>query len=181
MDQCVITNGSQQLLFLLCDTILDPGDVVILEAPTYFVFMDTLKTFGVECYTVEIDHNGIIPEKLEATLEQIKQDGKLHKTKFLYTVDYHQNPTGYTLAENRKPVIFDLIQKFSTDSPILILEDAAYRDLGFTESSPKSFKALDPSNEWVLYTSTFSKPFCPGIKVGYGIIPDEILKFIVRP
>ncbi len=179
-DDCIITNGSQQLLYLLADTLLDPGDIVLLEAPTYFVFMDTLKIFGVECINISIDTDGLIPESLEKTLQNLKDTGLLNKVKFLYTIDYFQNPTGISLSEKRKPIILDIIKKFSTQQQILILEDAAYRDLSFTSVSTHSIKHYDEYNEWVMYTSTFSKPFCPGIKLGYGLLPPRIMEYVIR-
>jgi len=142
--------------------------------------MDTLKIFGVECINVAIDEEGLRPDSLIETLEAIKNDGKLSRVKFLYTIDYFQNPTGISLSEERKPQILEIIQSYSTDQQILILEDAAYRDLAFTPVSSHSIKHYDEDNEWVMYTSTFSKPFCPGIKLGYGLLPPKIMEYVVR-
>jgi 2-aminoadipate transaminase len=180
-DDVIVTNGSQQLLFLLADILLNPGDIVLVEAPTYFVFMDTLKIFGVEIHSVAMDGQGVCPEALKAKLQELRQRGVLERVKLFYTVDYFQNPSGISLIESRKSEIFALIQTFSqTSHPILILEDAAYRDLGFNGVSAASFKGMDIENNWVLYTSTLTKTFSPGLKCGYGILPKPVLEQVMR-
>ncbi|MGL1901456.1 MAG: PLP-dependent aminotransferase family protein [Fibrobacterales bacterium] len=179
-DDCIVTNGSQQLLYLIADTLLNPGDIVLLEAPTYFVFMDTLRIFGVECINIAMDSDGLKPDALRDTLESLKDKGDIPRVKFLYTVDYFQNPTGISLSEERKPEILEIIKEYSNENQILILEDAAYRDLSFTPDKTHSIKHYDSENEWVMYTSTFSKPYCPGLKLGYGILPPLIMDYVIR-
>ncbi len=178
---CVVTNGSQQLLFLLADCLLNPGDIILVEAPTYFVFTAVLETFNVQCISISMDEDGMIPDDLNNILTQLESKHELHKVKCLYTVDYFQNPSGRSLCRSRKKEVFDIIEKFNEKTPLLIIEDAAYRDLGFSPNvSDNSIKSHDINNKLVAYTSTFSKSFCPGLKLGYGFLPYPLLEKLVR-
>lgn len=181
-DQIVVTNGSQQLLALLTDALVDPGDIVITSWPSYFVYTGVLITAGADVRCVDIDEQGIMPAKLETLLEQIEQAGQLHRVKIVYIVSYHDNPTGVTLAEERRPEILRIVRKFSRDHRILVMEDAAYRELTFEGEPPKSIRRYEsdlPVDErQVALLQTFSKPFAPGFKVGYGLLPPELIEKI---
>jgi len=214
-DDVVITTGSQQLLFMLTDVMVDPGDIVITPWPSYFVYTGTLKTFGAEVRCVDIDQNGVIPEKLDELLAQLQAAGDLPRVKIVYIVDYHQNPTGITLAADRRPQIFDIVNRYSTDHRILLLEDAAYRELTYHGAPPASkrlrdsgrfgrlpsgyllrfriyffltyhgappasIKKYDTTNECVALVQTFSKPFAPGLKTGYGLMPAPLVEAVIN-
>ncbi len=174
VENMIITTGSQQLLFILTDLLVDPGDIVIAAWPSYFVYTGALETLGAEVYGVKIDQDGMIPESLRETLEQIKAEGKLSKVKILYVVDYHQNPTGITLSEQRRPELLEIVKEYSTEHKILLIEDSAYRELTYEGEPPSSIKKFDTNNEYVALVQTFSKTFSPGIKIGYGLLPDEL-------
>jgi 2-aminoadipate transaminase len=90
-------------------------------------------------------------------------------------VDYFQNPTGLSLAAERRPKLVELAKKFSKHHRILILEDAAYRELRYSGNDQVSVKRYDTTNEYVIYTSTFSKPCAPGLKTGYSIVPNDLV------
>ncbi|HXD86386.1 MAG TPA: PLP-dependent aminotransferase family protein, partial [Urbifossiella sp.] len=94
----------------------------------------------------------------------------------IYTVDYFQNPTGLTLVESRRPKLLELIRRYSRTQRILILEDAAYREVRFAGRDLPSIKRFDDRNEHVVYTSTFSKPLSPGMKTGYALLPGELVE-----
>lgn len=173
-DVC-ITTGSQQLLYLLGEVLFDAGDIVITEAPSYFVYHSLLQSHGAQVLTVPMDDDGMRVDLLEALLEKLKREGQLPRVKLVYTVDYFQNPTGLTLSVERRKQLVEVVKKYSTAHRILILEDAAYRELRFTGADLPSVKRFDPTNEFVVYTSTFSKPFAPGLKTGYALLPKDVM------
>jgi len=178
-DVC-ITTGSQQLLYILGEVLFDPGDIVIAEAPSYFVYHSLLQSHGARVLTVPMDDNGMRMDALESLLEELKNSGELSRVKVIYTVDYFQNPTGLTLATERRSKMVELARRFSTDHRILILEDAAYRELRYSGPDLPSVKRFDPTNEYVVYTSTFSKPCAPGLKTGYAIMPPDVMDAVLH-
>ncbi len=173
-DCVALTTGSQQLLHLLADLLIDPGDIVITAWPSYFVYTGALSVFGACVRSVDIDEQGIVPEKLDALLATIAEEGNLHRVKMLYTCTHHQNPTGITLSAERRPQLLDIVKKYSTDHRILLLEDNAYRELTYQGEAPVSIKSFDTTNEHVALLHTFSKPFAPGLKTGYGLLPADL-------
>ena len=179
-DQIVVTNGSQQLLALLTEALVDPGDIVITAWPSYFVYTGVLVTAGADVRCVDIDDQGMVPEELDKLLEQIERAGQLHRVKIVYIVSYHDNPTGVTLSEARRPEILRIVKRYSREHRILLLEDAAYRELTFEGEPPRSIRRSESSEErddqQVALLQTFSKPFAPGFKVGYGLLPRELVE-----
>jgi len=178
-DVC-ITTGSQQLLYILGEVLFDVGDIVIAEAPSYFVYHSLLQSHGARVLTVPTDDDGMRMDALESLLEELKRTGELSRVKVIYTVDYFQNPTGLTLSVERRKKLVDLARKFSTDHRIIILEDAAYRELRYTGPDLPSVKRFDPTNEFVVYTGTFSKPCAPGLKTGYAILPPDVMEALLH-
>jgi 2-aminoadipate transaminase len=179
-DEVVITTGSQQLLYLLGEVMLDPDDIVITEAPSYFVFHSLLASKGVRILTVPMDADGMDTDALEALLKKLASSGEIERLKFIYTVDYFQNPTGLTLCAPRRQRLVELARRFSGKHRILILEDAAYRELRFNGPDLPSVKSFDEHNEYVISTYTFSKPCSPGLKTGYGLLPHDLVAPVVR-
>ena len=181
-EQVVITNGSQQLLALLTEALVDPGDIVITGWPSYFVYTGVLVTAGADVRCVDMDENGMVPEQLEKVLADIERAGELHRVKIVYIVDYHDNPTGTTLSEERRPAILQIVRKYSSTHRILLLEDAAYRELTFEGEPPRSIRRYESdaseNSHQVALLQTFSKPFAPGFKVGYGLLPRELIEKI---
>ncbi|WP_435018990.1 PLP-dependent aminotransferase family protein [Tundrisphaera sp. TA3] len=171
----VVTNGSQQLLYLVTEMLIDPGDIVLVESPTYFVFLGVLQTRGARVIGVGIDEGGMKLDALEATLAAIEAEGQLHRVKFIYTVCEHANPSGISLAEDRRGPMVDVVRRWSRHAPIYILEDAAYRGLNYEGAEPKSIWRHDPEGETVIYARTFSKTFSPGMKLGYGVLPAPLV------
>ncbi len=175
-DDLVVATGSQQLLFTLTDVLVEAGDIVITERPTYFVYTGVLESLGAVVRTVEMDGDGMVPESLEQVLGQIEQQGFLERVKIVYTCDYHQNPSGLTLCEDRRPRILQIVRRFSRKHRILLLEDAAYRELTYEGRAPLSIKKHDTDNRFVALLQTFSKPFAPGVKTGYGLLPHDLVE-----
>jgi 2-aminoadipate transaminase len=179
-DDIIITTGSQQMLFVITDVMIDPGDIVITEWPSYFVYTGLLESAGAVVRCVDMDDQGMIPAKLDALLLEIADAGQLHRLKMIYTCDYHQNPTGLTLSDDRRPQVLEIVRKWSADPTsagrILLLEDAAYRELTYEGMAPHSIKRYDAGNEFVALLQTFSKPFSPGVKTGYGLLPRDLVE-----
>ena len=178
-DVC-ITTGSQQLLYLIGEVLFDEGDIVITEAPSYFVFHSLLASHGAKVLAVSMDDDGMKTDELEALLERLRRSGDLSRVKAIYTVDYFQNPTGLSLSVERRKKLVELARRFSTGHRILVLEDAAYRELRFTGADTPSVKRFDTTNEYVIYTSTFSKPCAPGLKTGYAIMPPDVMEAVLH-
>ncbi len=179
-DDVVLTTGSQQLLYLLGEALFDPGDIVLAEAPSYFVYHGVLQSHGVRVVPVPMDDGGMNLDALDAKLAELKRRGELPRVKLIYTVDYFQNPTGLTLAADRRPRLVEIAKKYSTAHRILILEDAAYRELRYSGPDLPSVKKFDPTNEFVAYASTFSKPCSPGLKLGYALLPSDLVAPILH-
>lgn len=178
-DVC-ITTGSQQILYLLGEVMFDPGDIVITEAPSYFVFHSLLQSHGAKVLAVPMDEGGMRVDQLEALLERLRRSGEISRVKMIYTVDYFQNPTGLSLSVERRKKLVEISRRFSTDQRIIILEDAAYRELRYSGDDLPSVKRFDATNEYVAYTSTFSKPFAPGLKTGYAILPTDLMEAVLH-
>jgi len=176
VDRCVITTGSQQFLDLTTQAVFNPGDLCLVAAPTYFVYLSTLEAAGVEVQAVDCDELGMIPAALQQKLEQLLAEGELPRLKMLYLVSYFDNPCGITMPEHRRREILQMLEDWSSRQQIYLLEDAAYRELWFSEPPPVSFYALDQSRERVILTQTFSKSLSPGLRTGWGILPEQLVK-----
>ena len=177
-DQIIITTGSQQLLALLTDVLVNPGDIVLTGWPSYFVYTGVLLTAGALVRGIDTDDEGIIPARLQATLQAIQDSGQLSRVKIVYAQSYHDNPTGLTLAVERRPQVVEIVKRFSryAGHRILLMEDAAYRELTFAGDPPPSIRSFDTDHQHVALLQTFSKPFAPGVKVGYGLLPRELVE-----
>lgn len=180
LPRTVVTTGSQQLLYLIAEALLDPGDIVLVESPTYFVFLGVLETRDARPIGVEIDDGGLRLDALEATFESLEAQGLLERVKLVYTISEHANPTGISLAAERRGPLVELVRSWSRHRPIYILEDAAYRGLNYVGDEPPSVWSHDPAGETVILARSFSKTFSPGFKTGYGILPETLLHPVLR-
>ncbi len=176
VDQVVITAGSNQLLFLVSDTLLDAGDVVICGAPSYFVYLGTLGNLGARAIGVEIDQHGLVPEAVEDELARLQSAGELGRVKVIYATTYSDNPSGVTLPADRRAALVEIAQRWSREGKIYVIEDAAYRELRYYGEDVASLRSFDTEGETVIHAGTFSKSFSPGIRVGWGILPPELVK-----
>jgi 2-aminoadipate transaminase len=172
--ECVsITNGSQQALYAILDTLIDPGDVIITPSPAYLGFLGPAVKLGARVITVPTDLDGIIPEYVEKAvrLSQMKF-GKVPD--ILYVVPDSDNPKGTTLPMNRRQALYDICENHN----ILLLEDSAYAEIQF-KPNPKPIKTLDKENLRVAYLGTTSKEAAV-LRVGYSVLPtalqDQVLK-----
>ena len=177
----IISNGSQQLLYMVTEALCDEGDIVLVEDPTYFVYLGIAQSRGLQTRGVRLQDDGIDLEHLEEVLETLKRSGELKHVKMLYLVSYFQNPSGVTTSFEKKAGALDLLKKYESAAghPIYLLEDAAYRELRFAGSDTCSALATKYSDR-VLYAGTYSKPFATGARVGFGLLPEPILTVVTR-
>jgi 2-aminoadipate transaminase len=174
-DRILVTNGSQQLLYLVAEALLDPGDIVLVESPTYFVFLGVLQSRGARVIGVEIDDGGMRLDALEQRLADLEAEGQLDRVKLIYTVSEHSNPSGLSLDPDRRPALLRIARDWSRSHRIFILEDAAYRGLHFEGAEAPSIWSFDHAGATVIHARTFSKTYSPGLKVGYGVLPADLL------
>ena len=180
LPRTVVTTGSQQLLYLVAEALLDPGDIVLVESPTYFVFLGVLESRGARVIGVETDRHGLRPEALDATLAGLDAEGQLVRVKLIYTVSEHSNPSGISLGADRRGPLVALAQKWSKAHRIFVLEDSAYRGLSYDGDEPPSVWRHDPEGDTVILARTFSKTFSPGLKTGYGVLPAALVGPVLR-
>jgi 2-aminoadipate transaminase len=171
-----ITNGSQQALYLAMQVLCDPGDIVLVDRPSYFVYLEMLVGLGVQTRSMPVDAAGRIDAAgLSALLETLRARGEIGRVKAVYFVSYFSNPSARSLDEAEKNAIADVLTQAGVIVPVV--EDAAYRELYYTEPHPARSVLSLPA--WAafpkLYLSTLTKPFASGLKVGYGTSSDPEL------
>jgi 2-aminoadipate transaminase len=170
-ENIIITTASQQSLFLVGLVLIDPGDVVLVEAPTYLGALSAFDPFEPEYVSVPTDDDGVIPEKLEEIVKDLKKQGK--RVKFLYVIPTFQNPAGYTLSLERRKHLVEIAEQ----EDFLIVEDDPYSYLVYEGERPPCIKSFDHS-EHVVYLSTFSKTFVPGFRLGWIAANKDIIRRI---
>ena len=178
-DNVVVTTGSQAILYLCTEALVDPGDVVIISDPSYFVYMGILQGVGADVRGVQIEDDGISVDGVRRVVEQLREEGKLDRLKLIYVVSYFQNPSGVTMSEKKRKALFDVVKGLRDEAPVYILEDGAYRELRYYGNKVAPIKLLDTENDEVIYAGTFCKPFSAGLKTGYGILPDRLLDAVL--
>jgi 2-aminoadipate transaminase len=165
--ELMITSGGIDCMELLAKSYIDPGDVVVVEAPTYLGGILAFRGYEADVRGVPVDDGGLRVDVLAGLLA-----GGL-RPKILYTIPDYQNPTGLTLAGDRRPALVDLARRYG----FLILEDVAYRDLGFGRALPPSLWSVAP--DVVLQAGTFSKIFSPGFRMGWAAGPEQVISTLV--
>lgn len=174
-DEMILTTGSQQAIDLLCRILLDPGDTVLVEAPTYLAALQVLGSYRADIQVVKSDEEGLLPEHLEEQL-------RVHRPKLLYAVPTFNNPSGATWSKVRREQVVELCRKYG----VLMLEDNPYGEIRFDESPgayPPTLAAIDRNlggDPCVVYTGTFSKIVAPGLRTGWIVGPAELVKMIAR-
>ncbi len=171
-----ITNGSQQALYLAMQVLCEPGDIVLVDRPSYFVFLEMLTGLGVQARSLPLDTAGQIDgAALRALLAGLRERGELSRLKAVYFVSYFSNPSARSLEETEKNAIAEALTAESAIVPVV--EDAAYRELHYERPHPARSVLSLPA--WAafpkLYLSTLTKPFASGLKVGYGTCSDADL------
>jgi len=176
IDQVVVTAGSNQLIHLVLESLLDPGDIVLCAAPTYLVFLGVVSQLGARAIGVSTDAEGMIPSALQEALEEIDRQGEKDRVKAIYLVPYADNPSGITMPLQRSSEIMEISRQWSSKPlPIQLIADLAYRDLRYSGDNIPSIRTLDERGDQVILAGTFSKSFSPGVRVGWGLLPAHLV------
>jgi 2-aminoadipate transaminase len=165
----VVTNGSMQIPGLMSRVVVNPGDLVITEAPTYFRAVTVFRNHDALIEDVPIDSEGICVDVLDEMLADKSKNGQMPK--LLYTVPTYQNPSGSTLPLERREKLLKLSSQFD----FLILEDTAYNDLWYDSVPPPTLFELDNGVGRVIQMGTFSKIIAPGLAIGWAVGPKLII------
>jgi 2-aminoadipate transaminase len=166
-DEILVTTGGQQVIDLVCKTLVDPGDVVIAEAPTYPGAVPTFCAYQADVVQVTMDRDGMRVDELSETLDRLEREGR--RPKFIYTVPNFHNPAGVTLSlERRRELV-----RIAGERELLVLEDNPYGLLRYEGDPLPTLRSLD--DEFVIYASTFSKILSPGVRLGWAVAPAPVL------
>ena len=170
-DDVVVTTGSQQALDLVTKIFIDPGDVIVAEAPSYVGALGVFRAHEADVVHVPMDEDGLVPAELETTLARLSSEGR--RVKFLYTVPNFHNPGGVTLSLERRPQVLDICRRYG----VLVLEDNPYGLLGFDREPLPALRSM--SEDGVIYLGSFSKTFAPGYRVGWAVAPHAVREKLV--
>ena len=165
--QLMITSGAIEALELVGKSFIDPGDVVVVEGPTYLGAIMAFRSFGADVVAVPLDEHGLRIEELEGRIRAPM------RPKLLYTIPDHQNPAGVSLSARRRNLLVEIARR----SGFLVVEDVAYRELGFDDESLPSLWSLAP--DFVLQAGTMSKTFVPGVRLGWAAGPAGVVAQLV--
>jgi 2-aminoadipate transaminase len=168
-DDLLVTTGGQQVIDLVCKVLLDPGDVVVAEAPTYPGAVPTFCAYQADVVQITMDRDGMRMDELADTLAQLERDGR--RPKFIYTVPNFHNPAGVTMSLERR---HELV-RIAHDRELLILEDNPYGLLRYDGAPLPTLRSID-RGEYVIYASTFSKILSPGVRLGWTAAPRPVLQ-----
>jgi 2-aminoadipate transaminase len=168
-DDVLVTTGGQQVIDLVCKTLIDPGDIIIAEGPTYPGAVPTFCSYQAEVIQIGLDEDGMRIDELEATLDRLDREGR--RPKFIYTVPTFQNPGGTTMSLPRRRRLVEVIRR----RELLVLEDNPYGLLRYEGDALPTLYALDGGN-FVIYLGTFSKILSPGVRLGWSVGPRPVLE-----
>jgi 2-aminoadipate transaminase len=173
----IVTTGGQQVIDLVCKTLIDPGDVIVAEAPTYPGAVPTFGAYQADVVQIEMDGDGMPIDELEITLDRLQAEGR--RPKFIYTIPNFQNPGGVTMSLARRRRLVEVAR----ERELLILEDNPYGLLRYEGEPLPTLYSLDASNagrggasDLVIYLGTFSKILSPGLRLGWAVAPHAVLE-----
>jgi 2-aminoadipate transaminase len=176
-EEVIVTTGGQQVLDLVCKTLIDPGDVIVAEAPTYPGAVPTFSAYQADVEQIEMDADGMPIDELEATLDRLHGEGR--RPKFIYTVPNFQNPGGVTMSLPRRRRLIEVAR----ERELLVLEDNPYGLLRYEGEPLPTLHSLDAAaagrggaSDLVIYLGTFSKILAPGLRLGWSVAPRPVLE-----
>jgi 2-aminoadipate transaminase len=170
-EDVIVTTGGQQVIDLVTKTLIDPGDVIVAEAPTYPGAVPTFVSYQADVVQIEMDASGMRVDLLEETLDRLERDGR--RPKFIYTVPTFQNPAGVTMSLERRQRLVEI----ASERELLVLEDNPYGMLRYEGEGLPTLRSLD-GGLYVMYLGTFSKILSPGIRLGWVVAPPPVLEKI---
>src|SRR5436190_8050197 len=168
-EDVIVTTGGQQAIDLITKTLVDPGDPVICEAPTYPGAVPVFSSYQAEVHQIEIDGDGMKMDELEALLDRLDAEGR--RPKFVYSVPTFQNPAGVTLSGERRRRLVELAR----EREVLVVEDNPYGLLRYEGESQPPLYLLD-GGDYVIYVGTLSKILSPGIRLGWAVAPPPVME-----
>ncbi len=171
-EDIIVTTGGQQAIDLICKTLIDPGDPVICEAPTYPGAVPVFSSYQADVIQIECDEDGMRVDELESVLQQLAKDGR--RPKFIYSVPTFQNPAGVTLSLERRRRLVELARSHE----VLIAEDNPYGLLRYEGEPLPPLYQLE-GGDYVIYLGTLSKILSPGIRLGWAVAPPPVMEKIV--
>ena len=166
LENIYITSGSQGFLDAIGKLLISPGDYVAVEGPTYLAALQSFNAYEVNYAQMETDEEGVIPESMEEMIQS-------YPVKFVYTIPTFQNPSGKTIGLQRREQIAEIILKHD----VLLIEDDPYSALRYKGEKLPTIKSMAPDN--VIYASTFSKIFAPGLRIGFIVAPEKLGRWLV--
>jgi 2-aminoadipate transaminase len=168
-DDVIVTTGGQQVIDLVCKTLIDPGDVVVAEAPTYPGAVPAFCAYEADVVQIEMDADGMRIDELEETLDRLEREGR--RPKFIYTIPNFQNPAGVTMSLPRRKRLVEV----AAERELLVLEDNPYGLLRYEGDPLPTLLSLD-GGEFVIYLGTFSKILSAGLRLGWTVAPRPVLE-----
>ena len=170
-EDMIVTTGGQQVIDLVTKTLIDPGDVIVAEGPTYPGAVPTFSSYQADVVHIDVDSEGMRVELLEDVLDRLDREGR--RPKFIYTVPSFQNPAGVTMSLARRRQLVDIAHR----RELLVLEDNPYGLLRYEGAPQPTLRSLD-EGVYVMYLGTFSKILSPGIRLGWVVAPPPVLEKI---
>ena len=167
--EIIVTTGGQQVIDLLCKALIDPGDVIVAEGPTYPGAVPTFSSYQADVVQIGMDADGMLIDELEATLERLEGEGR--RPKFIYTVPTFQNPAGVTMSLPRRRRLVEVAR----ERELIVLEDNPYGLLRYEGDPLPTLHELD-GGQFVVYAGTFSKILSPGLRLGWAAAPRPVLE-----
>jgi 2-aminoadipate transaminase len=178
--EVIVTTGGQQVIDLVCKALIDPGDVIVAEAPTYPGAVPTFSAYQADVEQIEMDADGMPIDALESTLDRLQSEGR--RPKFIYTIPNFQNPAGVTMSLARRRRLVEVAR----ERELLVLEDNPYGLLRYEGEPLPTLYSLDAENsspparggasDLVIYLGTFSKILSPGLRLGWAVAPRPVLE-----
>ncbi len=168
-DDVIVTTGSQESLYLIGKVFVDPGDYVLVEAPTYLAALNVFRQFGAKFASAPVDENGMKVDVLEERAKKLIKEGA--RIKLIYTIPTCQNPSGVTMSRERRKHLLELAEELD----LLVVEDDPYSFFSFKPVDAEPLKTMDKSGR-VIYLSTLSKILSPGMRIGWTLANSEIIR-----
>ncbi|MCX5783393.1 MAG: PLP-dependent aminotransferase family protein, partial [Elusimicrobia bacterium] len=171
-ENILITSSSQQALDIVGKVFIDPADPIIAELPTYIGGLQAFNSYGANILGVKTDDKGVLVDEVENRLKKLRSEGEHYK--FIYIVPDFQNPSGVTLCQERREKLVKLSEEYN----VIIIEDSPYRQVRFEGKAPDMIYKLDKQSN-VVSLFTFSKTFAPGLRLGFILAHEELIKRMV--